>query len=66
MSDPAIQANLEQLKLDYDNWLNDSGIIIIAPPIWSAANTVPPNWLCMYARNPVAVNSPPVLSAVRP
>jgi hypothetical protein len=33
MDDPKIQANLDQLQVDYDNWLNDSGILLILPPI---------------------------------
>jgi len=33
MADPLIKANLEQLKQDYQDFLNDSNIIIIDPPI---------------------------------
>lgn len=32
MSDPEIKDNLEQLKIDFDVALNDSGMIILAPP----------------------------------
>jgi len=33
MDDPPIKAKMEELEKDYDNFLNDSGIKILAPPI---------------------------------
>jgi len=33
LDDPEIQENMEQLKNDFDQMLNDSGIIVLSPPI---------------------------------
>jgi predicted PurR-regulated permease PerM len=44
LEDPVIKANMEQLGRDYDQFLNDSDIIIIEPPIceWTCEWT--PEW----------------------
>lgn len=33
LDDPQIQDNLEQLRTDFDIWLNDSGLVILEPPV---------------------------------
>lgn len=33
LDDPQIQDNMEQLEEDWDKWLNDSGVVLIPPPI---------------------------------
>lgn len=33
LDDPEIQDNLDQLKIDFDTYLNDSGLVILEPPI---------------------------------
>jgi len=52
LDDDVIQDNLEQLQEDFDSWLNESGIIIIPPPVCESqtyqASRVGEQWYVDY------------------